>query len=624
MVEITILFTILATRSLKEKASFFWRVVIEKSNRSCIFCSNLFTFRINYNDPQNGATALYNGNISETSWETANDNTQRWYKYEFDALNRIVSAIDNTTDQRYSLTNVSYDKNGNIQNLARNGHRDANVTSFGVMDNLQYTYANNNTSNQLIKVQELTGGSTVAGFKDGANTTTEYIYDVNGNMKINANKGITNIDYNHLNLPTQVTVNGQNIDYVYDATGTKLKKTIGSVSTEYAGNYVYKKTGSGASELEFFNHAEGYVTLNGNGGYDYIYQYRDHLNNVRLSYSDNVVKNGIIEQNEIIEESNYYPFGMLQKGYNSNVSSNGNSTAQKFKYNGIEYEDNTGLYEMDVRSYDPTIARFTSIDPVTHYSMSTYTAFDNNPIFWADPSGADSWTYIGGGNYRNNQTNEETDDWQRAINETQSHFGEGSDDDKRVDTKTGKTTITKTNDSEDRLFVDGKFVKTAEQGSFEKELIENGTEFTYRSQPKAVGMGVTDAALTYFSGEAIFVALSRLGKAIWGVKAAARTKQVIATIEKVSPFDLEMTQYITRSKSQFLELVEQISKNGITEPIEYTIKDGVKYIQNGHHRAYIAKRLGIKNVPVKEIPYKAGMEIVQPGKNPGYLKHIKW
>ena len=34
--------------------------------------------------------------------------------------------------------------------------------------------------------------------KDGTNATTEYIYDQNGNMKSDANKGITNITYNHL------------------------------------------------------------------------------------------------------------------------------------------------------------------------------------------------------------------------------------------------------------------------------------------------------------------------------------------------------------------------------------------------------------------------------------------
>jgi len=45
----------------------------------------------------------------------------------------------------------------------------------------------------------------------------DYVYD--------ANKNITNIQYNYLNLPTQVTINGQHIMYTYDATGTKLCKT---------------------------------------------------------------------------------------------------------------------------------------------------------------------------------------------------------------------------------------------------------------------------------------------------------------------------------------------------------------------------------------------------------------
>ncbi len=68
----------------------------------------------------------------------------------------------------------------------------------------------------------------------------------------------------------------------------------------------------------------------------------------------------------------------------------------KRKYNGVELEEALGLdlYEMDFRQYDPAIARFTGIDPVTHHSMSTYTAFDNNPVFWADPSGADSETFF--------------------------------------------------------------------------------------------------------------------------------------------------------------------------------------------------------------------------------------
>ena len=74
------------------------------------------------------------------------------------------------------------------------------------------------------------------------------------------------------------------------------------------------------------------------------------------------------------------------------VSASANSVAQKFKYNGIELEESLGLnlYEMDFRQYDPAIARFTGIDPVTHFEYSTYNAFDNNPIIFADPSGANA------------------------------------------------------------------------------------------------------------------------------------------------------------------------------------------------------------------------------------------
>ena len=104
------------------------------------------------------------------------------------------------------------------------------------------------------------------------------------------------------------------------------------------------------------------------------------------------VNNFKLYQNlEIIEENHYYPFGSKHKGYNT-ISANVNNMASKFKYNGKEFEEAFGLnlYEMDMRQYDPAIARWTGIDPVTHHSMSTYTAFDNNPIYWADPSGANS------------------------------------------------------------------------------------------------------------------------------------------------------------------------------------------------------------------------------------------
>ncbi|NHN28174.1 type IV secretion protein Rhs, partial [Flavobacterium jejuense] len=90
--------------------------------------TDLFAFKISYNNPED-ATALYNGNISETFWKTSSDNVKRKYKYSYDNLNRLLEAnyskpesVSPTLDNY--LEKLTYDKNGNIQNLIRNGGRD--------------------------------------------------------------------------------------------------------------------------------------------------------------------------------------------------------------------------------------------------------------------------------------------------------------------------------------------------------------------------------------------------------------------------------------------------------------------------------------------------------------------
>ena len=89
-------------------------------------------------------------------------------------------------------------------------------------------------------------------------------------MITDTNKGITNIAYNHLNLPTIVSIQGQTITYVYDAAGMKLSKEVQGVTTQYAGGYVYEK-GLGNPVLQFMSHPEGYTKYD-NGNFDYVYQ----------------------------------------------------------------------------------------------------------------------------------------------------------------------------------------------------------------------------------------------------------------------------------------------------------------------------------------------------------------
>ena len=104
-----------------------------------------------------------------------------------------------------------------------------------------------------------------------------------------------------------------------------------------------------------------------------------------------MLKTSVYKGLEIIEENNYYPFGLKHKGYNSVVSSNGNATAQKFKYNGKELNEELGLdwYDLGARNLDHALGRFMNIDPKSeqYNFQSPYAFANNNPILFIDVNG---------------------------------------------------------------------------------------------------------------------------------------------------------------------------------------------------------------------------------------------
>ncbi|GLB54011.1 hypothetical protein NBRC110019_30520 [Neptunitalea chrysea] len=100
-------------------------------------------------------------------------------------------------------------------------------------------------------------------------------------------------------------------------------------------------------------------------------------------YLDNLV----ITQNdvEIVEENNYYPFGLRHNGYNDVQAG---TQGGKFKYQGQELEEefNLNLYEFELRHYDSALGRFNTTDPYEQFD-SPYLAMGNNPIIAIDPNG---------------------------------------------------------------------------------------------------------------------------------------------------------------------------------------------------------------------------------------------
>ncbi len=272
-----------------------------------------------YNNPQ------FNGNIEGTVWKSKGDRKIRRYEFSYDAANRLLTADFNQVSSGYfnrndnvdfSLTNMSYDLNGNILTMSQNALK---INASSIIDNLKYNYITG--TNKLKNVTDISYSATNVGdfktntthpqygIKNSLNATspqasfdaiTDYIYDANGNINIDNNKGITNITYNYLNLPQVITVTGKGtITYTYDAGGIKIKKEVAEngqpiKTTLYLGGAVFEN-----NVMQFIGHEEGRIRfkptlLNASGSvtipasFANDFAIKDHLGSTRALLTDEV------------------------------------------------------------------------------------------------------------------------------------------------------------------------------------------------------------------------------------------------------------------------------------------------------------------------------------------------
>lgn len=279
----------------------------------------------------------------------------------------------------------------------------------------------------------------------------------------------------------------------------------------------------------------------------------------------------------------------------------------------------------------------------THHEYSPYQAFDNNPIFWADPSGADSEKEP----INNGLPNKDTFLNREFGYKTSSGTGDGETEPK-IHKGPGTAVGSGVQNQLDTVVINA--TKTDYASGIRYGYQYNGSSKSYAEKfPEFDGMSLS-GMLSYWNrmyGKEFVsfidksdreahgkMLLHAMGLSWWGGTSYGRPinmprkfsfKGGLAPKTKsMSPYGLEGTQPITRSKKEFQRLVNDIKVNGITEPIEYSVNNGTRYIVNGHHRAYISKRLGISNIPVRQVPYQPNHSVIEPGKNPGYLNYIKY
>lgn len=270
--------------------------------------------------PFTAGAAQYNGSIATMLWKSFGDSKIKRYDYNYDALDQLTSAnfqefsnsaFGKSQGRDYSMSGVSYDKNGNILTL---NHRGWKAGGAATIDSLLYTYLPN--SNQLKNVFDRANdtATVLSDFRSsksymtalgGSKTTaaTDFGYDINGNLTSDKNKDLQTIQYNYLNLPTIISSPGRgSIYYVYDASGERIKKIIrdstGTAPVEktflYCGPFSYESQQTVPSSpsdktevLTMMEHEEGRIIFKGaNSDAEYNFFVKDHLGNVRQVWTN--------------------------------------------------------------------------------------------------------------------------------------------------------------------------------------------------------------------------------------------------------------------------------------------------------------------------------------------------
>jgi len=124
----------------------------------------------------------------------------------------------------------------------------------------------------------------------------------------------------------------------------------------------------------------------------------DHLGNVRAVVSDirkPSTTTGDIDdwtwEADITDHFSYYPFGMLEPGRQKRLNTV-NAGGYRFGFNGMEKDDEISgsagsHYTAEYWEYDSRIGRRWNTDPLSYSWQSPYACFNNNPVYFADPSG---------------------------------------------------------------------------------------------------------------------------------------------------------------------------------------------------------------------------------------------
>ena len=297
-----------------------------------------------YDDNGNIASATLNG---------------KWTGYTYDELGQLIQVNDHSdtrSGENGTTWKYTYDLGGNILKKERFAYADTTNS----LETVTYTYGDANWRDKLTAVN----GSTIR-------------YDAIGNP---LSDGTWTYTWQNGRQLQKMQKLGVTAEFVYNADGLRVQKTVNGVVTKYTlhGKNVVHMT-SGADELHFFYDAQNRpaVVLYNGTAYAYVKNLQGDVIAL-LDGTGNVVVSYV-----------YDAWGAPIGKSGSMAETLG--SVQPFRYRGYVFDEETGLYYLRSRYYNPGWGRFVNADvligagKLLSHNFFAYCA--NAPVSFSDKHG---------------------------------------------------------------------------------------------------------------------------------------------------------------------------------------------------------------------------------------------
>ena len=302
----------------------------------------------------------YSYNYTDTSnVENVYENGKKVAVYTYDELNQLVWYADTRTG-RY--IRIVYDNYGNIQRM-ESYSLGTNWAPVKLLETRTYSYGDTNWKDKLTEF-------------DGDSIT----YDKNGNP-LTYRDGMS-FEWENGRILKKINTSDKSVQMSFDSNGMRTQKSVDGVKTNYyydSSNNLFALT-QGNDTLFFYYDNSGEVMSVSCNGTMYYY-----IKDLQGDITEIVDKDG----NSVAEYA-YDAWGNMLN------EDNGTLTVGKlnpFRYRSYVYDEETGLYYLQSRYYDPLTGRFLNADVYcdtesgTPLSTNMFAYCENNAIDNVDYSG---------------------------------------------------------------------------------------------------------------------------------------------------------------------------------------------------------------------------------------------